>query len=622
MTLTADYAAVNESVLKGLRRPSPAWFALVAACGIGIFAALGAWIYQVHAGMGVAGINHPVGWGVYIADYVFWIAVAMAGSFVSGMLYLVRARFRSAVSRAAETMTFFAVIAAGLFPLIHLGRVWVFYYVMPYPSQRELWPNFQSPLFWDLMAIGSYLTASWIFYFVGLIPDLATVADHGGEHAGAHPLHRAACRLLSGNFSFSAREWRHYDRSYLLFAALVTPLAVSIHTVTSWIFGMGILPGWHSTIFAPYFVAGAVLSGSAMALTILIPLRRALGLETVITGDHLGAMAKIVAAAALLVGYTYCIEPFAAWYSRNLFERQFSVFLATGWIAPAYWALGILNVAVPLALLVGRVRARAGLVFAIALLINIGMWLERVVIVTSATSHDFLPHNWGAYMPRWPEIVITAGSFSLVFGGILVFAKILPMAAIADVKEALAPVQNFGSIPPGRCDKVGSSGPVVRALFNDADALLRAAIAAKQAGITKLELFSPFPLAQAGGLLGLRASPVGLWTLAGCVLGGAGGLILGWWSSQVNGLSVGGKPPGAWPGLLPAAFEFAMVTGVLFNAAGLVFHARLLKGERVRGYDPRFSAGAFGLIAGGSSGELETARSVIEPFSRELHGPE
>jgi molybdopterin-containing oxidoreductase family membrane subunit len=617
MIPAADYRGIDDAVLGGLKKPAPFFVVLVAVCGAGVGAALCAWIYQVQVGMGVAGINHPVGWGVYIANYIFWIAVAMAGSFVSGMLYLVRAKFRSAVSRVAETMTFFAVIAAGLFPLIHLGRVWVFYYVMPYPSQRELWPNFQSPLFWDLMAIGSYLTASWIFYYVGLLPDLAAAADHG---AAAGPLRRALYRRLSLNFSFAASQWRHYDRSYLFFAALVTPLAVSIHTVTSWIFGMCILPGWHSTVFAPYFVAGAVLSGSAMSLAIIIPLRRLLGLAAIITDRHVAALSKIIAFAALLVGYTYCVEPFAAWYSHDLFERQFASFLATGWIAPLYWSLGVFNVAIPLSLLIGPVRKRLGLVFAISLLINAGMWIERVVIVTSATAHDFLPHNWGTYLPRWPEITITVGSFLLVVGGILVFAKLFPMAAISDVKEARTPSVDGVEVPPGRCGNLPRHGTILTALFDDPGSLLRAGAAVKRAGVRQLELFSPFPLSQGAELLGRGQSPVRYWTLAGVLLGGAGGLALGWWSSQVNGLYVGGKPPGALPGLLPAAFEFAAVTGVLFNFAGLIVHATLFNRQRVRGYDPRFSGSAFGLVAAGSETELAAARTAMEPFSKEING--
>ncbi len=621
MTSSTGYRSIDDAVLGGLKKPDRGFFVPAVVCAVGVGAALCAWIYQVREGMGVAGINHPVGWGVYIANYIFWIAVAMAGSFVSGMLYLVRAKFRSAVSRAAETMTFFAVIAAGLFPLIHLGRVWVFYYVMPYPSQRELWPNFQSPLFWDLMAIGSYLTASWIFYYVGLVPDLAAAADHGEAVAAIGPLRRSLYRRLSLNFSFAASQWRHYDRSYLFFAALVTPLAVSIHTVTSWIFGMCILPGWHSTIFAPYFVAGAVLSGSAMCLAILIPLRRNLGLTSIITDEHIAALSKIIAAAALLVGYTYCIEPFAAWYSHDTFDRQFAAFLATGWVAPLYWSLGVFNVLIPLMLLVSRVRKRLGLVFVVAILINAGMWLERVVIVTSATAHDFLPQNWGTYMPRWPEIVITLGSFFLVFGGILVFAKLLPMAAIADVKEARTPCFELESVPSGRCEKIPLQGATLTAIFDNASSMLHAAAAVKRAGLRKLELFSPFPLASGADILGQGESPVRYWTLAGFLLGGALGLALGWWSSQVNGLSVGGKPPGALPGLLPAAFEFAAVTGVLFNFAGLIVHAGLYKRERVRGYDARFSGSAFGLVAAGTETELAAARAAIEPFSREIHGP-
>ena len=315
-------------------------------------------------------------------------------------------------------MTIFAVMTAGLFPLIHLGRVWVFFFIIPYPSERQLWPDFLSPLVWDVCAVSTYLTVSIIFWYIGILPDLAAARDQWELEAGPdHPRTRLY-RALSLGWSGSGHQWQHHGRGYLFFAALATPLVISVHSVVSWDFAMGNLPGWHTTIFAPYFVAGAIHSGLAMVLTLMIPMRRLLRLERVITVDHFEAVAQTMIVTGLVVGYAYAIEPFISWYCGDPYERQFALWRATGWIAPLFWALPVCNALAPLAFLWKRVRRSLGGLLIVSILVNIGMWLERLVIIAGSTSHDFLPHNWHAYSPRPVEITISIGpwrSSSLFF---------------------------------------------------------------------------------------------------------------------------------------------------------------------------------------------------------------
>ncbi len=315
---TLTFGQITETVLAPLKPPRRLYYGVLAVLAFVIAWAAACWVYQVKMGMGVTGLSIPVGWAVYITNFVFWIGIGHAGTLISAILHLVRARWRTAISRSAEAMTIFAVMTAGLFPLIHLGRVWVFFYIIPYPSERQLWPNFLSPLVWDVCAVSTYLTVSIIFWYIGIIPDLAAARDRWELTAGAdHPRTRLY-RAFALGWSGSGNQWRHHGRGYLFFAALATPLVISVHSVVSWDFAMANLPGWHTTIFAPYFVAGAIHSGLAMVLTLLIPMRRLLRLERVMTVDHFEAVAQTMIVTALIVGYAYAIEPFISWYSGDL----------------------------------------------------------------------------------------------------------------------------------------------------------------------------------------------------------------------------------------------------------------------------------------------------------------
>ncbi len=595
----------------------------MAVLGAVTAAALAAWLYQVRAGMGVAGIGHPVGWGVYISNYIFWVGIAMSGTLVSAMLHLVRAPWRKAVSRSAEAMTLFAISVAGIFPLIHLGRLWVFYFIMPYPSQRQIWPDFTSPLVWDMAAILCYLIVSTIFFFVGLMPDVAAARDHSLETLGPdHPRTRFY-RALALGWCGAGSQWRHHSRGYLFFAALATPLAVSVHSVVAWDFAMGILAGWHSTIFAPYFVAGAILSGQAMAITLMIPVRRFFRLERYITPDHFEAMAKIILVTALIVGYSYGMEMFTGWYSGSVFERQFASWRATGWVAPFYLSLFVLNVLVPMAFLSRRARRTPALLLPVALLINVGMWLERYVIVAASTAHGYLPHTWGSYWPNWVEWTITAGSFAFFLFGFLAFSRLFPPVALSEVKSDLAPEEAEGVQAAER--PIGARAPAgakrLMAVFAEPGAMLAAAQRVRELPVQAMETFSPVNVPGAEVLLGRGRSPVRFWTLAGVLLGAFGGFYLSAASADLNGLIVGGKPPVAVLPFLVMALEGGIFTGAVLNLIGLLVHARLGRTRLPEGYDRRFSLDRFGLLV--ACEDAEAARRALEDAgAEEVHALE
>jgi molybdopterin-containing oxidoreductase family membrane subunit len=425
------YRSLDQDVLEALSPPGRRYFWLVAACFAGVLLGAGCWAYQIATGMGVAGVTHPIHWGTYLINFVFWVGIAHSGTLISAILFLFRAPWRTAISRSAEAMTVFAVSTAGLFPFIHLGRVWIVYWILPYPNQRNLWPNFQSPLVFDVIAISTYLTVSFLFWYTGMIPDLAVLR---GRTEGWR---RKFYGLLSLGWLGSHRQWAHYGTAYLLFAALATPLVISVHSVVSWDFALSIVPGWHSTIFAPYFVAGAIHSGLAMVLTLLIPLRRHFRFEHLITSNILENIAKTIIFTGMIVGYAYGFEYFMALYSGNMVERDTFIWRAIGRYAPQFWIMVLLNTVVPLAFFFKRARTDIKILFAISILINIGMWFERFVIIISSVAHEFDPYSWGVYYPTWVEIGIMVGSFGLFFFLFSLFVKFLPVVSLTELKEAL-----------------------------------------------------------------------------------------------------------------------------------------------------------------------------------------
>jgi molybdopterin-containing oxidoreductase family membrane subunit len=435
----SSYSNVNRQILGTLSPPRLPYYMVLAICITGILLGVACWGYQIATGLGAAGVMHPVNWGTYLVNFVFWIGIAHSGTLISAILFLLRARWRTPIARSAEAMTVFAVATAGLFPFIHLGRVWIFYWILPYPNQRNLWPNFQSPLIFDMVAISTYLTVSLLFWYTGLIPDLAAVRDR------AQGIRRKIYGFFSLGWLGSHNQWRHYGAAYLFFAALATPLVISVHSVVSWDFALSIVPGWHSTIFAPYFVAGAIHSGLAMVLTLLIPLRRFFRYENLITLRTLESIAKTIIFTGLIVGYAYGVEYFIAWYSGNMVERDTFLWRAIGDYAPQFWVMVICNSVLPLLFFFKRIRTSLAWLWGIAILLNVGMWYERFVIIVGSVAHDFIPNAWGLYSPSWIELGIMLGSFSLFFFLFLLFVKFLPSVSITEIKEGLpAPVKQQG----------------------------------------------------------------------------------------------------------------------------------------------------------------------------------
>jgi len=397
---------------------------------------LGAIGYLFAKGVGIWGVNQPVSWGFAIINFVWWIGIGHAGTLISAILLLLRQDWRTSINRFAESMTLFAVACAALFPVLHLGRPWLAYWLIPYPNTMALWPQWRSPLVWDVFAVSAYATVSFLFWFVGMIPDLATLRDRA-KRKGFQIFYG----MLAMGWRGSALHWHRYESAYLLLAGLATPLVISVHTVVSFDFTIGIIPGWHSTIFPPYFVAGAIYAGFAMVLLLAIPLRVVYGLEDFITMRHLQNMAKILLATGLIVGYGYVIEAFMAWYSGNAYEGYMIVNRMRGPYAPAYWALMLCNIVTPQLLWVKRVRSSPPMLFVIAVVVSIGMWLERYVIVITSLHRDYLPSSWGMYYPTVWDWSTFAGTIGLFLALMFLFIRFLPMISIFEMRT-LVPAES------------------------------------------------------------------------------------------------------------------------------------------------------------------------------------
>jgi molybdopterin-containing oxidoreductase family membrane subunit len=388
--------------------------------------------YLVFRGIGIWGVNIPVAWGFAIVNFVWWIGIGHAGTLISAILLLLKQTWRTSINRFAEAMTLFAVACAAIFPVAHLGRPWLAYWLFPYENTMNVWPQFRSPLVWDVFAVTTYATVSLLFWFIGLIPDLATLRDRSQSRIG-----RVVYGMLAMGWRGSALHWHRYDTAYLLLAGLATPLVVSVHTIVSFDFAIAVVPGWHATIFPPYFVAGAIYSGFAMVLTLAIPIRAVYGLEDFITIRHLQNMAKILLVTGLIVAYGYAIEAFMAWYSANTYERYMMMNRMSGPYAPVYWALLLCNVVTPQALWLNRVRSNVTALFLISLVVNVGMWLERFVIVITSLHRDFLPSSWGMYMPTIWDWGTYIGTIGLFLALLFLFLRLLPMISIFEMRTIL-----------------------------------------------------------------------------------------------------------------------------------------------------------------------------------------
>ncbi len=430
-----SYTSITESISSVVLTPSTPWqWFLVVAIVLGLVGVLQiaiAWL--LYNGVGVWGINNPVGWGFAIINFVWWIGIGHAGTLISAILLLFRQRWRTSINRSAEAMTIFAVLCAGMFPILHTGRPWLaVYWLFPYPNSMDIWPQFRSPLIWDVFAVGTYLTVSLLFWGLGMVPDLATFRDRA-----RHLATKRIFGMLAMGWRGSAIHWERYEMASLMLAGLSTPLVLSVHSVVSFDFAISIIPGWHTTIFPPYFVAGAIYAGFAMVLTLMIPLRALYGLQDFITERHLDNMGKVMLVAGLIVAYGYFMEQFMAWYSASLYEGFMMQNRMFGPYGVVYWALILCNILVPQMLWSRRVRLSTLWLFVVSMFINVGMWLERFIIVVGSLHRDYLPSSWDMYYPTiwdWALYLGTIGFFVLAF---FLFVRGLPLIAIHEIRSLL-----------------------------------------------------------------------------------------------------------------------------------------------------------------------------------------
>jgi len=429
--VTHDISSITEADV--FETPMKYWIAL--ACTGSVVLLLGAMLaYLVANGIGVWGNNRPIGWAWDITNFVFWIGIGHAGTLISAILFLFRQKWRTSINRSAEAMTIFAVMCAGIFPLFHTGRPWrAAYWLFPIPNtDLNMWQNFRSPLIWDVFAVSTYATISILFWYTGLVPDLATLRDRATS-----TVKKVVLGFFSLGWRGSAKHWRNYEAGYMILAGLSTPLVLSVHSVVSFDFATSVIPGWHTTIFPPYFVAGAVFSGFAMVMTLLIICRYLLNLENYITIKHLENMNKIILVTGSIVGYAYCTEFFIAWYSGNPYERFTFFNRAFGPYWWAYWTMMTCNVISPQFYWSKTLRRSVPFMFVMSIVVNIGMWFERFVIIATSLHRDFLPSSWGYFRPTWVDILTFFGTFGLFLTLFLLFARFLPMIAISEVKGVL-----------------------------------------------------------------------------------------------------------------------------------------------------------------------------------------
>ncbi len=434
--ITRDVAGIVEG------KPPRAWYIALAVSGSFtlILVAMLAWL--VHTGVGVWGNNQPVAWAWPITDFVFWIGIGHAGTLISAILFLFRQKWRTSINRAAEAMTIFAVMCAGIFPLFHTGRPWRAYWLFPLPNpDLSMWQNFRSPLMWDVFAVSTYFTVSLLFWYVGMLPDLATLRDRASS-----PWRQRIFGILSLGWRGSARHWNHYEKAYLILAGLSTPLVLSVHSIVSFDFAVSIVPGWHTTIFPPYFVAGAIFSGFAMVITLMVIVRKVYNLGHLVTMNHMENMCKILLATGSIVGYAYAVEFFTAFFSGNPYERYVFLNRATGPYSWAVWTMFFCNVFAPQLFWFKRFRRSLPVMFAVSIAVNVGMWLERFNIIVTSLHRDFLPSSWGYFTPTVIDVLTFAGSLGLFLTLFLLFLRFLPAIAIAEVKGVVpSPAQTNGA---------------------------------------------------------------------------------------------------------------------------------------------------------------------------------
>ena len=621
----SDYDSVSQQISEIAEQPQPYWwwpaYLITSAllCG-GVIAAT----YLISTGVGVWGSNIPVAWAFDITNFVFWIGIGHAGTLISAILFLFRQRWRTSINRFSEAMTIFAVICAGVYPAIHVGRFWYAWFMFPLPNPNHIFQNFRSALLWDLFAVGTYFTISLIFWYVGLVPDLGTLRDRAKSRT-----RQVIFGLLALGWRGSTRHWRHYEVAYLMLAGLSTPLVLSVHSVVSFDFATSLIPGWHTTIFPPYCVAGALFGGFAMVLQCMIPARAAYKLENVVTIKHIDVMCKFILATGTIVGYAYCMELFIAWFSGNPYEWQtFKNRAFDGDYTWAYWVMMTCNLFIPQVFWIKWCRQTPWFVLIIVTFVNVGMWYERFVIIVQSLHHDFLPGSWGQFYPTWVDWLQMIGDFGLFFTLTLLFIRLLPMVAIAEVKGVL-PMANphyhfvrrgrgravsLRTVPQERTASTrrpdhalaavlrpavarprtevkphsepvpafiptpGGNGKPWGAVaeFANGTALLGAAKRAIAAGYTFVDAWTPFYIHGMKEAIGRTRSRLPLFTLAGALTGLALAATMQFYlMAYYYPTIVGGKEYRSWEAFTPIFFEMTVLFAGFFTLFSLVGLCRL-----------------------------------------------
>lgn len=606
----SSFQSLTEHIAGITEKPQPYWWwaALTITASLllgGILAAT----YLISTGVGVWGSNVPVAWAFDITNFVFWIGIGHAGTLISAILFLFRQKWRTSINRFSEAMTIFAVICAGIYPGIHVGRFWYAWFMFPLPNANHIFQNFRSALLWDLFAVSTYFTISLIFWYVGLIPDLATLRDRARSKA-----RQKIFGLLALGWRGSTRNWRHYEVAYLMLAGLSTPLVLSVHSVVSFDFATSVIPGWHTTIFPPYFVAGAIFGGFAMVLQVMIPARRIYGLENLVTTKHLDVMAKFILATGSLVGYAYCMELFIAWFSGS--EAEWAIFknrAFDGDYVWAYWTMMTCNLFIPQVLWFKWARQTPWFLLIVVTFVNVGMWYERFVIIVQSLHHDFLPGSWGLFFPTWVDWLQMLGDFGLFFTFTLLFIRALPMIAIAEVKGVLGmanphhgpePADRYlkvnGEYPTGDHALAAKMGPPAAAPrevepwpepipsfipipggdgrpwgavaeFANPHDILDAANKARAAGFQALDAWTPYPVHGMITAIGKPRSRLPLWTLAGAFTGLATGISLCYYLMwYYYPTIVGGKEYRSWEAFVPILFELTILFAGFFTFFALI----------------------------------------------------
>ena len=541
--------------------------------------------YLLFTGVGVWGNNIPVGWAWDITNFVFWIGIGHAGTLISAILHLCRQKWRTSINRAAEAMTLFAVICAGIFPGIHVGRIWMAWFMAPVPNPNWIWPNFRSPLMWDVFAVSTYFTVSVLFWYLGLVPDLATMRDRAKGRVA-----RTVYWVLSFGWRGGNRQWRHYEMAYLVLAGISTPLVLSVHSTVSFDFATSVLPGWHTTIFPPYFVAGAIFGGFAMVLTLMLPARSLYKLHDIFTWDHIDVMCKLLLLTGSIVGYAYCMEFFVAFYGANPFERFAFLNRYFGPYWWASWTMFACNVVMPQLMWVRAFRRNWAIVFFVSMCANAGMWFERFVIFVISLHRDFLPSAWRMYYPTWVDAFTFIGTFGIFLTLFLLFIRFLPMVAMSEVKGVLPeadPHYHPPALGRGRIRERGarmSAATLTKpafaivAEFSSATTLYEAAEKVRDAGFKFWDVHSPFPIHGMNKAMGLGRSPLGYIIFCGGFLGFTTAVLLEFIpSSFLFPLIVHGKPVNFFtvPPFFPIMFELTVLISAFTAFFGVFILNRL-----------------------------------------------